>query len=168
MTAAPSNTDIDDLISLASSLLHQSDQHALLLYLPQRYGGQNRRRIEDRLLAQGLNMDVEVSLAYEVQPPRQRQATFGGRLKLCYSEKACGNEIPRWLSGKAGQGSITEIPLLRMQEMRRLVSPDHLGAAAEAYNMSPAERCMHRGPPSAMRLMDCLIQDSGLDQRRST
>ena len=73
MTAAPSNTDIDELITLAGSLLHQSDQHALLLYSPQRYGGQSckshlsaQRRVEDRLLAQGLNMDLEISLAYEV------------------------------------------------------------------------------------------------------
>ena len=174
LSVTPTNAEIDELVDTACNLLHQNGSHVLLLYKA-RYGGQSvksqlgaQRRVEDRLLANGVNMECEVSLAYEVANRHGNdRRPLGGRVQLCFSDKAGQENVPRLLQGKGAQGSITDIPLLRAREMRRLQPPGELGDGTEGYNLSPAARCAHRGSAAAERMLQCLLQDSGLDSGNS-
>ena len=172
LSVSPSNSEIDDMIDTACNLLHQNKEHVLLLYKPAKYTGQStrsqlnaQRRMEDRLLTNGVNMECEVSLAYEVANRHGNdRRPLGGRARLCFSEKAGTEHTPMLLQGKGAQGSITDIPLLRAREMRRLQAPGELGDGTEGYNLSPAARCIHRGPAAVEKMLQSLLLDSGLDK----
>ena len=167
----PTNSEIDDYVDAACNLLHTNKQNVMLLFKPTKYSGQSvksqllaQRRIEDRLLTHRVNMDCEVSLGYEVANRHGNdRRPLGGRVQLCYSENSGGECVPKLLQGKGAQGSITDIPLVRTREMRKLQPPGELGDGTGSSNLSPAARLAHRGPAAVQRILESLLEDSGLD-----
>ena len=169
MSVPPNLTDIDDLVRSCGNLLHQSANNALLVILPQKYSGQTvksnlaaLRRIEDAILANGLNMEVDIALHLEVEGMHGNdRRPLSARCRLCVSDK-----IPEgassWLSSNAARGKLADVPLMRIKEMKRLQPPNHIGESVEAYSLSPAERCQQKGVKAAAKIIESLVEGTVL------
>ena len=81
---------------------------------------------------------------------------LSARCRLCVSDKMPDNSNP-WLSSMAARGKLSEVPLMRIREMKRLTPPNHVGDAVEAYNLSPAERCQQKGVKAASKIVESLV-----------
>ena len=164
MSVPPNMADIDALIHSCSNILHQSGQNALLVLLPQKYSGQSvksnlaaTRRIGDALLGSGLNMETDIAVHFAVdQMHGNDKRPLGARCRLCVSDHVPESNSP-WLSSLAARGKLSEVPLMRIKEMKRLTPPNHVGDAIEAYNLSPAERCQQKGVKAACKIIESLV-----------
>lgn len=169
-SVSPSLTEIDLLIQCASNILHQDPKNALLLILPQKYSGQScktclthQRRIEDALLGSGISLETEIAMHFVIDGMHGNdKRPLSARAKLCYSEKVVHDDNCPWLLGHAARGKMSDVPLLRIKEMKRLCAPGYVGEPVEAYNLSPAERCQQKGAKAAQKMVEYLVQDTPL------
>ena len=179
LTAPPGLVEIDNLVQIGCNLLHQDAHNAMLVIYPQRYSGQSSkanltaaRRIEDMLLKCNANIDCEISLHFTIDGMHSNdKRNLGNRARLVYSEALSdptGGDTSPFLAGAAARGKISEIPLLRVKEMKRLVQPGSVQNNVVSWNLSPAERCQQKGPKAAMKIVDALLDgmpDIGPDYR---
>ena len=164
MSVPPNLSEIDALIRTCSNVLHQSCQNALLILLPQKYSGQSvksnlaaTRRIEDALLGNGVNMETEIAVHFAVDGMHGNdRRPLSARCRLCVSDKV-PEDSSAWLTGMASRGKLSEVPLMRIKEMKRLTPPNHVGDSIEAYNLSPAERCQQKGVKAAAKIIEGLV-----------
>ena len=168
LTAPPGLVEIDNLVQIGCNLLHQDAHNAMLVIYPQRYSGQSSkanltaaRRIEDMLLKCNANIDCEISLHFTIDGMHSNdKRNLGNRARLVYSEALSdptGGDTSPFLAGAAARGKISEIPLLRVKEMKRLVQPGSVQDNVVSWNLSPAERCQQKGPKAAMKIEDALL-----------
>ena len=179
LTAPPGLVEIDNLVQRGCNILHQDAHNAMLVIYPQKYSGQSAkanltaaRRIEDMLLKCNANIDCEVSLHFNIEGMHSNdKRNLGNRAQLVYSEALSdpsGDATSPFLAGAAARGKISEIPLLRIKEMKRLVQPGSVQDNVASWNLSPAERCQQKGPKAAMKIVDALLDgmpDIGPDYR---
>ena len=172
-SAPPGLPEIDALVQCATNVLHQDIRHALLVIYPKKYSGQTsqatlgaQRRVEDMLMNCQTNFDTEVALHFNVDSMHANdRRNLSGRARLCYSETQSGsgdsNSCP-WMNGAGARGKISDIPLMRIREMKRLSQPGAHGDTVEAWNLSPAERTQHKGARAVQRILECLVEGMSL------
>jgi hypothetical protein len=76
----------------------------------------HQRRVEDRLLLHGANIDHEIAIHYEDTQHGNDKRPLSSRARLCVSSRT-GDKNP-WLTSPATRGKITGVPLVRVRDMR--------------------------------------------------
>ncbi len=169
MSVPPNLSDIDDLVHSCANLLHQSANNALLVIMPQKYSGQSLksnlaaiRRIEDDLLANGVNMEAEIALHLSVEGMHGNdKRPLSARCRLCVSDQV-PEGATSWFRSNAARGKLPDVPLMRIKEMKRLTPPNHVGEPVEAYSLSPAERCQQKGVKAASKIIEGLVDGTAM------
>ncbi|CAK9104678.1 Uncharacterized protein SCF082_LOCUS48825, partial [Durusdinium trenchii] len=162
-TAPPSLSEIDALVQAGCNVLHQDIRNAMLVLFPQKYSGQSSkanlaaaRRIEDMLLKCNANIDCDIALHYTVEGMHANdRRQLGARARLVYSDSLAGDSP--WMNGLGARGKVSEIPLIRIKEMKRLCQPGAVGDIVESWNLSPAERVQQKGPKAVLKIVQVLL-----------
>ena len=166
-TSAPGLPEIDSLLQIASNILHQDVRNALLIFFPKKYTGQSTqsllnqtRRIEDMLMKCQVSLENEIAMHFTVEGMHGAdRRNLAARAKLCVSEALTGGDglSSPWLESVACRGKVSDIPLIRIREMRRLALPGSISDTVEAWQMTPAERIQHKGSRAAAKILESLV-----------
>lgn len=179
LSAPPGLVEIDALVQAGCNMLHQSARHAMLVIYPQKYSGQSakanimaQRRVEDMLLKCNANLDCDIALHFTIDGMHMSdKRTLGARARLVISETLSGSDDANsspFMAGAAARGKISDIPLLRIREMKRLSQPGAIQDNVVSWNLSPAERTQQKGPQAIVKIVTALldgIPDLGPDHR---
>ena len=111
----PSGVFMEHMIKTAVDHCHSSPANAVLVLYPVAYSGFSTparmeacRRIEDRLLHYGANVDVEISIHYQVDNMHAAERRMlSARAMLVVSSKV-GDKSP-WLDSDAARGKIQNV-----------------------------------------------------------
>ena len=102
-------------------------------------------------------METDIAVHFSVdQMHGNDKRPLSARCRLCVSDHVPEDGNP-WLSGLAARGKLSEVPLMRIKEMKRMTPPNHLGDTIEAYNLSPAERCQQKGVKATTKIIEGLV-----------
>jgi hypothetical protein len=151
-------------IKAASDLCHQSGDTAAFLIYPSvvptlsfEANLKTRRRIEDRLLSAGLEIDNELLVTCSIQ---ERHGNDRRRLglvcRLCVSGRV-GTDSP-WLKSDASMtGKLEGVPLMRMRDVSPLIFPGSVGCS-DNHNFSANERASLKGAAACAKIVETLAQ----------
>ncbi|CAE7328154.1 unnamed protein product [Symbiodinium necroappetens] len=170
MSLSPTNTEIDDMIKTAASILHASGQNALFVLLPQQYNKSQsmssvlaaQRRIEDKLMAQQVNFESHVSIHYNIEnmhgSDKRRLST---QARFAVSQKV---DADAWLESTVARGKLENIPLLTVRKMRKLSMPGAVNSA-DRWELSPQDRLIQRGPKATAAMIEGIVANSPANGR---
>lgn len=168
LSAPPGLVEVDSLVQAGCNILHQSSRHAMLVIYPQKYSGQTSkanltaaRRIEDMLLKCNANIDCDIALHFSIEGMHMNdKRTLGARARLVVSETLAGADDSTsspFMHGSAARGKISDIPLIRIKEMKRLSQPGAVQDSVVSWNLSPAERTQQKGPQAVVKIVAALM-----------
>ena len=165
MTIPPTLSEIDEMIKRAACLLHASENNALWLIMPQLQKNQTitalltaERRIVDKLLQAGVNIENQVSVHYQVDGMHA-----GDKRKLsCQAYFAVSAKVngEAWLESDVTRGKIEGVPLVRVRETRRLSMPGSVTSDESSWVLSQQERMLQRGPAAAAAIVDRIVTNA--------
>lgn len=119
----PTGTLLENAIRCSMDFAHQTRDNAVLVLYPQAYAGlsvsvllKDQRHIEDRLLAHGADMEMELSIHYVVDNMHgSEKRTLASRGRLITSTKV-GSTSP-WKDSEAARGKIANALLLAFDSL---------------------------------------------------
>jgi hypothetical protein len=156
-------------IKAASDICHQSTHHAAFIIYPPFVKGlsfeQNlkvKRRIEDRCLKEGLDIETEVLLTCTIPEKHGNERRKLGLVGRVGVSARVGRES-KWLNSEACQGGKIEgVPLSRLKDSPPISLPNSVGAS-DYHSWSATERAALKGGPACRYLIEALVQDMKMD-----
>jgi hypothetical protein len=156
-------------IKAVADMCHQSNETAALLIYPATVPTlsfeanlKTRRRIEDRLMNAGLQIDNELLITCSVQERHgDDRRKLGLVCRLCVSSRV-GVDSP-WLKTETAQtGKLEGVPLMRVRDVSPLILPHTVGTP-DTRNFSANERVSLKGGPACAKIVGALLDGMNLD-----
>jgi hypothetical protein len=156
-------------IKAVADMCHQSNDTAALLIYPTSVPTlsfdanlKTRRRIEDRLMAAGLQIDNELLVTCSVQERHGNdRRKLGLVCRLCVSSRVGYDSA--WLRSDTVQtGKLEGVPLMRVRDVSPLILPDTVGSR-DASSFSANERASLKGGLACATMVKSLLDGMNLD-----